>query len=58
MRKSFETPNFDLFDYLLKNCEGATRSTLSRKVRPLRDLFAHISSICTEAELQSALTIL
>ena len=58
MRKSFETPNFDLFDYLLKNCDGATRSTLSRKVRPLRELFAHISSICTEAELQSALTIL
>lgn len=57
MRHSFETPDFDLFKFLCKNCEGATESTLARKVAPLRSLFAHISAICTEDELKSALNL-
>lgn len=56
MRQSLETPDFDLFKFLQRNCDGATDSTLSRKVRPLKNLFAHISSICTEEELKNALT--
>ncbi len=54
MRKSLETQDFNLLQFLLDNCE-ARRTTLSRKVGPLKELFSHISAICTEEELQSAL---
>ena len=56
MKQSLETPDFNLFDFLKKNCVEATESTLSRKVRPLKNLFSYISSICTEEELKKALT--
>ncbi len=55
MRRSFEASDFDLLKFLIDNCEGATRSTLLRKVGPLKSLFEHISSICTEDELKNAL---
>lgn len=56
MKQSLETPNFNLLDFLKQNCVEATESTLSRKVRPLKNLFSYISSICTEEELKNALT--
>lgn len=57
MRQSLDTPNFDLHDFLLKNCTGATETTLSRKVGALKHLFLYISSICTEEELKNSLSL-
>lgn len=57
MKQSMETQNFDLLQFLQNNCIGATASTLSRKVGPLKRLFSYICDICTEDELKSALTI-
>lgn len=57
MRQSLETKDFDLKVFLNKKCKGATATTLSRKVSPLKELFNYISSICTEDELKTALEI-
>ncbi|MBQ6934658.1 MAG: hypothetical protein IJN37_09765 [Clostridia bacterium] len=55
MRHSIEDPDFDLLEFLVANCAGATRSTLQRKAGALRELFSYISAICTEEELQMIL---
>ena len=55
LRYSLNTDDFDLLEFLMKYCEGATRLTLSRKVGPLKELFALIRNICTDAELKEAL---